>query len=56
MQIVRTFLATLVAEKFVVLICCAMASPILRLTGCDKHLIQLIRPLRRVRRCSSRAA
>jgi DcuC family C4-dicarboxylate transporter len=51
MQIVRTFLATLVAEKFVVPICCAMGfAHVLRLTECDKHLIQLlIRPLRRVR-------
>jgi DcuC family C4-dicarboxylate transporter len=51
MQIARTFLSTLVAEKFVVPICCAMGfAHVLRLTECDRHLIQLlIKPLRRVR-------
>ena len=51
MQIARTFLTTLVAEKFVVPICCAMGfAHVLRLTECDRHLIQLlIKPLRRVR-------
>jgi DcuC family C4-dicarboxylate transporter len=51
MQIARTFLSTLVAEKFVVPICCAMGfAHVLRLTECDKHLIQLlIQPLRRMR-------
>jgi DcuC family C4-dicarboxylate transporter len=51
MAIVRTFLATLVAEKFVVPICSAMGfAHILRLTQCDRHLIHLLtRPLERVR-------
>jgi DcuC family C4-dicarboxylate transporter len=51
MAIVRTFLGTLVAEKFVVPICCAMGfAHVLRLTGCDRHLIHLLtNPLRRVR-------
>lgn len=51
MVIVQTFLATLVAEKFVVPICCAMDfAHVLRLTQCDQHLVHLlVRPLRRVK-------
>jgi DcuC family C4-dicarboxylate transporter len=49
--VVRTFLATLSNEQFVVPICCAMGfAQVLRLTQCDQHLVQLlVRPLRRVR-------
>jgi C4-dicarboxylate transporter, DcuC family len=46
--IFRTFLATLTKEQFVVPICCAMGfAYVLRHTGCDQHLVQLlVRPLR----------
>src|SRR5436305_2872260 len=49
MAIVRTFLITLAREQFVVPICCAMGfAYVLRHTGCDQHLVQLlVRPLRR---------
>ncbi len=51
MLIVRTFLATLTREQFVVPICSAMGfAYVLRLTECDRHLVQLlVEPLRRVR-------
>lgn len=46
----RAFLTTLVAEKFIVPICTAMAfAHVLRYTGCDQHLVHLlVQPLRRV--------
>src|ERR1700687_5123322 len=49
--VLRTFLATLSNEQFVVPICTAMGfAHVLRLTGCDQHLVQLlVNPLRRVR-------
>jgi DcuC family C4-dicarboxylate transporter len=49
--VVRTFLATISNEKFVVPICCAMGfAYVLRHTGCDRHLVLLlVNPLRRVR-------
>jgi len=49
--IVRTFLATLSNEQFVVPICTAMGfAHVLRLTQCDQHLVHLlVRPLQRVR-------
>jgi DcuC family C4-dicarboxylate transporter len=49
--ILRTFLATLAREQFVVPICCAMGfAQVLRTTGCDRHLVHLlVGPLRRVR-------
>jgi DcuC family C4-dicarboxylate transporter len=50
-RIIRTFLATLADEKFVVPICSAMGfAYVLRYTGCDQQLVQLLlRPLRRCR-------
>jgi DcuC family C4-dicarboxylate transporter len=52
MSIVRTFLATLTREQFVIPICTAMGfACVLRHTGCDQHLVHLlVRPLRYVRR------
>src|SRR5438876_2470596 len=49
--ILRTFLATLSNEQFVVPICSAMGfAYVLRHTQCDQHLVQLlVEPLRRVR-------
>ena len=49
--ILRTFLATLSNEQFLVPICTAMGfAHVLRLTQCDQHLVHLlVRPLRRVR-------
>lgn len=49
--ILQTFLATLSREQFVVPICSAMGfAYVLRLTECDRHLVQLlVKPLRRVR-------
>lgn len=49
--IVQKFLATLVNEQFVVPICTAMGfAYVVRHTGCDQHLVQLlVAPLRRVR-------
>lgn len=49
--IVRTFFATLCSEKFVVPIGTALGfAQVLRRTGCDQHLVQLlVRPLRNVR-------
>jgi C4-dicarboxylate transporter, DcuC family len=51
MAIVRTFLVTFSKEQFVVPLCCAMGfAYVLRHTGCDQHLVQLLlRPLRRAR-------
>ncbi|MCS6850626.1 MAG: C4-dicarboxylate transporter DcuC [Gemmataceae bacterium] len=51
MAVVQKFLATLSDEKFVVPICTAMGfAYVLRHTGCDQHLVQLLtRPIRRVR-------
>ena len=49
--IVRTFLATLAREQFVVPICTAMGfAHVLRRTGCDQHLVHLlVKPLEYVR-------
>ncbi len=49
MTILRKFLSTFADEKFVVPICTAMGfAYVLRHTGCDQHLIQLlVQPLRR---------
>lgn len=49
--IIRTFLATLSNEQFLVPICTAMGfAHVLRLTRCDQHLVHLlVRPLQRVR-------
>jgi C4-dicarboxylate transporter, DcuC family len=49
--IVRTFLATFSSEQFVVPIGCAVGfAYVLRHTGCEQHLVQLlVRPLRRAR-------
>jgi DcuC family C4-dicarboxylate transporter len=49
--IVRTFLATLAKEQFVVPICSAMGfAYVLRHTECDQHLVHLlVEPIRRVR-------
>ncbi len=49
--ILREFLTTFSSEKFVVPICCAMGfAYILRHTGCDRHLVNLLmQPIRRVR-------
>ncbi len=49
--ILRMFLITLSNEKFVVPICTAMGFAfVLKRTGCDQHLVQLlVKPLRRVR-------
>jgi DcuC family C4-dicarboxylate transporter len=51
LAIVRKFLTTFSDEKFVVPICTAMGfAYVLRLTGCDKHLVHLlVQPLQRVR-------
>lgn len=51
MAILRTFLATLSREQFVVPICTSMGfAHVLRLTGCDQHLVHwLVQPLRRIR-------
>lgn len=50
--VVRTFLTTLSSEQFVVPICTAMAfAQVLRHSGCDVHLVQLlVKPIRRVRK------
>ena len=49
--ILRTLLKTLSNEQFVVPICSAMGfAHVLRLTGCDQHLVNLlVKPLRNVR-------
>jgi DcuC family C4-dicarboxylate transporter len=49
--VLRTFLATLSSEQFVIPICSAMGfAYVLRLTGCDQHLVRLlVEPFRRVR-------
>jgi DcuC family C4-dicarboxylate transporter len=49
--IVRTFVATFSSEQFVVPIGCAVGfAYVLRHTGCEQHLVQLlVRPLRRAR-------
>jgi DcuC family C4-dicarboxylate transporter len=49
--VVQTFFLTLCNEQFVVPICSAMGfAYVLRHTGCDQHLVQLLaRPVRRVR-------
>src|SRR5947209_18879187 len=49
--VLRTFLTTLSNEQFVVPICTAMGfAHVLRLTGCDQHLVHLlVQPLQRVR-------
>src|SRR5262245_61711560 len=49
--VLKKFIATFSDEKFVVPICTAMGfSYVLRLTGCDQHLVRLlVRPLVRVR-------
>jgi DcuC family C4-dicarboxylate transporter len=49
--VLRTFLATLSSEQFVIPICSAMGfAYVLRLTGCDQHLVRLlVEPVRRVR-------
>jgi DcuC family C4-dicarboxylate transporter len=49
--IVRTFLATFSSEQFVVPLGCAAGfAYVLRHTGCEQHLVQLlVRPLRRAR-------
>jgi DcuC family C4-dicarboxylate transporter len=49
--VVRTFLATLSKEQFVVPLCTAMGfARVLRHTGCDRHLVLLLAsPIRRVR-------
>jgi len=48
----QKFLKTLGDEQFVLPICCAMGfAYVLRQTGCDQHLVQLlVKPVRRVRR------
>ena len=50
-DVTKVFASTLIAEKFIVPICTAMAfARVLRDTGCDQHLVHLlVRPLRRVR-------
>ncbi|MBM4068765.1 MAG: hypothetical protein FJ271_07450 [Planctomycetes bacterium] len=49
--VLRAFLSTFADEKFVVPICSAMGfAYVLRFTGCDQHLVQLlVKPLRRCR-------
>jgi DcuC family C4-dicarboxylate transporter len=49
--VVQMFLLTLCNEQFVVPICCAMGfAYVLRHTGCDQHLVQLlVKPMRKVR-------
>ena len=51
LAVLRTFFATFSSEKFIVPICSAMGfAYVLRHTGCDQHLVQmLVKPLRRVR-------
>lgn len=51
MLVVRMFLETFANERFVVPICTAMGfAYVLKETGCDQHLVQLlVKPLRRVR-------
>lgn len=48
----QKFLKTLGDEQFVLPICCAMGfAYVLRQTGCDQHLVQLlVKPVRRLRR------
>jgi DcuC family C4-dicarboxylate transporter len=50
-SVVRTFLATLSKEQFVIPLCTAMGfAHVLRQTGCDRHLVVLLAaPIRRVR-------
>src|SRR5262245_20957865 len=50
-RIVEKFFLTLVDEKFVVPICTALGfAYVIRLTGCDQHLVRLlVNPLKRVR-------
>src|SRR5256885_7420001 len=52
MVIVRKFLSTFADEKFVIPICTAMGfAYVLRHTGCDQHLVQLLaKPVRLMRR------
>src|SRR5262245_6244529 len=49
--VVRTFLAALAEEAYVIPICTAMGFAfVLRKTGCDQHMVQmLVVPLRRFR-------
>lgn len=49
--VIRTFLVTLSSEQFIVPICSAMGfAQVLRYSGCDQHLVQLlVKPIRRVR-------
>jgi DcuC family C4-dicarboxylate transporter len=49
--VVRQFFLTLTNEQFVVPICCAMGfAYVMRQSGCDQHLVQLlVKPLRRFR-------
>ena len=49
--VVRKFFSTFVAEEFLIPICTAMGfAYVLRQTGCDRHLVQVLTtPLRRVR-------
>src|SRR5690349_13353197 len=49
--IVRTFLATLTNEQYLIPLGCSLGfAYVLRETGCDRHLVHLLaRPLRRVR-------
>ncbi len=49
--VVRQFFLTLTNEQFVVPICCAMGfAYVMRQSGCDQHLVQLlVKPLRRIR-------
>lgn len=49
--VIRTFLTTVSSEQFVVPICSAMGfAQVLRHSGCDVHLVQLlVKPIRRVR-------
>jgi DcuC family C4-dicarboxylate transporter len=48
--VIRTFLVTLSSEQFIVPICSAMGfAQVLRYSGCDQHLVQLlVKPLRHV--------
>src|SRR5438552_3522995 len=50
-RVVRTFVSTFSSEQFVVPIGCAVGfAYVLRHTGCEQHLVQLlVRPLRRAR-------
>jgi DcuC family C4-dicarboxylate transporter len=50
-SVVRQFFVTLTNEQFVVPICCAMGfAYVMRQSGCDQHLVQLlVKPLRRIR-------